>query len=77
MVTFDFWDFTGSLHYKSVYSCFHCKDSLHLAVFDINTGKFYWHSVSPFLYVSVSVSVFLSVSLSLCLSLCCVAAPQM
>lgn len=46
MVTFDLWDFTGSLRYKSVYSCFDCKDSLHLAVFDINTGKYYWLSVS-------------------------------
>lgn len=38
MTTFDLWDFSGSTQYNFIYSCFDCQDSLHVAVFDINTG---------------------------------------
>jgi leucine-rich repeat kinase 1 len=36
-MTFDIWDFSGHSRYKYVYSCFQCSESLHIAVFNINT----------------------------------------
>ena len=36
-MTFDIWDFSGSERYKFIYSCFKCQNSLHIAVFDIDT----------------------------------------
>ena len=35
-MTFDLWDFSGHPDFKSVYSCFDCHSSLHIAVFSIS-----------------------------------------
>ena len=37
-VTFDMWDFTGDPRYRSIYPCFSCQTSVHLAVFSIEEG---------------------------------------
>ena len=37
-VTFDMWDFTGDSRYRSIYPCFSCQTSVHLAVFSIEEG---------------------------------------
>ena len=72
MVTFDFWDFTGSLcYYKSVYSCFHCVrirfTLLYLILILVNfTGPL---SLFFSMFLSLSLSLPLCLSVCLCLSL--------